>query len=183
MIDPFSIDALPTSPPDQIVAGLRIAWKLSLDYNDTLYSVEYRAPGPVVISGVYNSTNDVWVFTVPGSTSVAWEAGDVRWSAVVVRTSDSEAIEIATGMWTVFTSTSDRRTHAEVMVAKIESVLAGRADADVASYTIKGRSLTKLSPDELMRWRDYYKAEIALTGGSETGSASPRRNTLRVRFT
>ena len=182
MIDPFSIDALPNSPPDQIVTGLRVAWKLSLDYDDTLYGVEYRTSTGVVISGSYDSTNDTWVFIVPGSVSTGWDAGDVRWSAVVVRTSDNESIEIATGMWTVFTSTSDRRTHAEIMVGKIESVLAGRADADVASYTIKGRSLTKLSPDELMRWRDYYKAEVALTGGSVTGSSAPRRNTLRVRF-
>lgn len=181
MIDPFSIDSLPAEPPNQIVAGLRVAWKLDLDYDDSSFGVEYRT-ATVTITGSYDSTNDVWVFIIPGSVSTDWDAGDVRWSAVVVRTSDSEAIEIATGMWTVFTSTSDRRTHAEVMVGKIESVLAGRADADVASYTIKGRSLTKLSPDELMRWRDYYKAEIALTGGSETGSASPRRNTLRVRF-
>ena len=45
------------------------------------------------------------------------------------------------------------------MVEKIESLLEGRADADVASYSIAGRSLTKLSIDELMTWRDRYKTE------------------------
>ena len=40
----------------------------------------------------------------------------------------------------------------------IDSILSGRADGDVASYSINGRSLTKLSIDDLMTWRDRYQA-------------------------
>lgn len=46
------------------------------------------------------------------------------------------------------------------MVDKIESLLEGRADGDVSSYSIQGRSLTKLSIDELIKWRNYYKKEF-----------------------
>lgn len=181
MTDPFDTDTLPTSPPDVIVAGLRVAWKQETTYSDSLYALEYRVGG-VTISGDYDAADASWTFTIPGATSASWSAGDQRWSLVLVRLSDDEAIEIATGIWTVFATGSDRRTHAEIMLKKIESVLEGRADADVASYTIKGRSLTKLSPSELTTWRDYYKAEIAQTGGSTTGAAVPRKNTVRVRF-
>ena len=45
------------------------------------------------------------------------------------------------------------------MLDKIESLLEGKADNDVASYSIQGRSLAKLSPQELIDWRSYYKAE------------------------
>ena len=45
------------------------------------------------------------------------------------------------------------------MVEKIESLLEGRADADVSSYSIAGRSLSKLTIDELLQWRDRYRAE------------------------
>ena len=79
------------------------------------------------------------------------------------RNSDSERITLDSGTWEVVrnndASTADPRTHAKIMVEKIESLLEGRADADVSSYSIAGRSLTKLSIDELMTWRDRYKSE------------------------
>lgn len=31
--------------------------------------------------------------------------------------------------------------------------------ADVASYSINGRSLTKITIPELLSWRDWYRAE------------------------
>jgi hypothetical protein len=36
------------------------------------------------------------------------------------------------------------------------------------NYSIKNRSITKMSPKELVEWRDYYLVEIGRTGGSET---------------
>lgn len=176
MTDPFT--TIGEGDPVEIVAGLYLAWKRETTYSDTLYRLEYRS-GTVTITGTY--ADGFWTFVVPGSVSGDWDAGDMRWSLVLVRLADDEAIEIATGVWTVFDSSSDRRTHAEIMVKKIESLISGRADADVASYTIKGRSLTKLSPSELIVWRDYYKSEVAMSGGSTTTSGPPR-NTLRVRF-
>lgn len=46
------------------------------------------------------------------------------------------------------------------MLTKIETMLEGKADSDVANYSINGRSLTKLSVSELIEWRDYYRAEV-----------------------
>ena len=78
---------------------------------------------------------------------------------------------------------SDPRTHAEIMVDKIESILQGRADSDVANYSIKDRSLTKLSISELLQWRDYYRLEFRkektaqlIAKGETTGV------TVKVRF-
>ena len=45
------------------------------------------------------------------------------------------------------------------MLEKIESILEGRAAADVSSYSINGRSLTKIPIEELMNFRSRYKAE------------------------
>ena len=72
-------------------------------------------------------------------------------------------IILETGKITVkdnyFGSTGDTRSHAKIMLDKIESILEGRADADVSSYSIQGRSLSKIGIAELLQWRDYYKAE------------------------
>ena len=81
----------------------------------------------------------------------------------ITRNSDSQRLTLDTGTWEVIAnrdaSTTDPRSHARIMVEKIESVLEGRADGDVSSYSINGRSLTKLTIAELMEWRDRYKAE------------------------
>ena len=45
------------------------------------------------------------------------------------------------------------------MLDKIESILEGRADGDVAAYSINGRSLTKLDITDLLMWRDRYRAD------------------------
>ena len=47
------------------------------------------------------------------------------------------------------------------MVDKIESILQGKADADVSSYSINGRSLTKMSFQDLNDARDFYRKEYA----------------------
>ena len=101
---------------------------------------------------------------------------------IVTRISDSESTIVQTGVVVLFATTDDRRTHAEVMVKKIESLLSGRADSDVESYSIKNRSITKMSVNELRDWREYYLAEISRTGGSTTGADRPSKNTLRVRW-
>ena len=69
------------------------------------------------------------------------------------------------------------------MVDKIESILEGKADSDVSSYSIGNRSLSKMSPEELTTWRDHYRAEYnrelrveRIDRGEGTG------NTVKVRF-
>jgi hypothetical protein len=78
---------------------------------------------------------------------------------------------------------ADPRIHAEIMIDKIQSILEGKADADVSSYSIAGRSITKMTFDELMAARDRYRAELTkhenrelLKRGKSNGS------TIKVRF-
>ena len=102
-------------------------------------------------------------FTLDDSATANYTAGDYVWVLKVIQTSDSEKLVIDSGKLTVkdnyFATTGDTRSHAKVMLDKIESILENRADADVSSYSIAGRSLNKLTVEELLRWRDYYRAE------------------------
>jgi hypothetical protein len=45
------------------------------------------------------------------------------------------------------------------MVDKIQSVLEGKAGSDVSEYSIAGRSLTKMTYQELLDARKSYRAE------------------------
>jgi hypothetical protein len=78
---------------------------------------------------------------------------------------------------------ADPRIHAEIMVAKIETILEGKADADVSSYSIAGRSLTKMSFNELVEARDYYRREIIKHNNDELIKKGKKNgSTIKVRF-
>ena len=69
------------------------------------------------------------------------------------------------------------------MLDKIETILEGKADSDVSNYSIAGRSLTKMTFDELMVARDRYRQEVLAYRRKlsiESGKASG--TTVKVRF-
>tara|TARA_B100000214_G_scaffold98398_1_gene68516 strand:- start:4180 stop:4767 length:588 start_codon:yes stop_codon:yes gene_type:complete len=54
----------------------------------------------------------------------------------------------------------DLRSHSEKVLEQIKALLEGRFVSDDASYSIAGRSLTKLSPQELIEAKDYYQKRV-----------------------
>lgn len=187
----------PEGEPSELVVGDFIQWKrsdLSEDY-PTLsgYTAEYVAR---ITSGSFDeikipqsasSTNDYYLFTVGSSASSAFLPGIYRWQLEVVQTSSGNRIVVDSGSFSAIAdmdnSQSDPRIHAEIMVDKIETILQGKADSDVASYSVAGRSLTKLSFQELLDAREYYKREVnnhknkELLKRGKSGGA-----TIKVRF-
>lgn len=187
LTNPFSVEASPLTEPESLLVGSFYQWRKRLDYDDTLYSLKYRLfpadfSTPREIIGTYDSSNEWWVFTLASGDTTGWVNGDYRWDLMLQRLSDSETAVISTGSLVVHITSDDRRSHAEVMLKKIESLLEGRADSDIESYSIKSRSLTKMSVKELREWREYYSAEIERTGGSATFGKRPYQNTVRVGF-
>jgi len=163
----------PTTEPLEIVVGDRIQWRrtdLGTDYDNSLYTATYVARitggGASEITLTGTAYNDDYLFTVSSVDSAAFTPGYYHWQLEIVRDSDSERIVIDRGDFTAIVdldvNQSDPRSHAEIMLDKIETVLQGRADADVLSYSINGRSLSKMAPTELVQWRDYYKRELLM---------------------
>lgn len=181
MTDFFDPTAAPLGDPVTIIKGRYIAWRRLIDVDSALCSLKYvfhpRAGGTVqTVTGAQSGA--YWTFALTGAVSTAWVEGDHSFDVVVVRLLDSEEAVVASGTTKVFASTSDRRSHAEVMVAKIESILQNRADSDVESYSINSRSITKMSAQELTKWRDYYRSEI----GDDPASGGRKRNKVKVGF-
>ena len=70
-----------------------------------------------------------------------------------------------------------------IPIDKIESILEGKADSDVSSYSIGNRSLSKMTPEELTTWRDYYKAEYNKEVAKERiDRKEGTGNIIKVRF-
>ncbi len=69
------------------------------------------------------------------------------------------------------------------MLDKIEGLLIGRADKDVSSYSIQGRSFAKMSIVDLLQWRDYYSKEVTKERRDNAiALGRPTKTTVKVRF-
>lgn len=194
MANLFDADNAPIEEPEQFVIGDFIQWKrtdLSTDYPNSTHTMAYvariRAGGnnEITISGS-NSGND-YIFSANSSTTANYVEGHYHWQLEVTETSSGNRIVVTTGEWEVIpdldVNNADPRNHSEIMLDKIETVLQGRADADVLSYSINGRSLSKMSPDELVQWRNYYKKELAMHKRKELiKRGKPTGATISVRF-
>jgi hypothetical protein len=156
--------------PKIIYKGETAIWKrtdISQDYPTADYTITWSArlesSGSTTFSASVSESGDDYIFTINHPTTTSLTLGDYVWALKITQDSDSKTIIYQTGKIKVadnyFANTGDTRSHAKIMLDKIESLLEGKADNDVASYSIQGRSLAKLSPQELIDWRMFYKAE------------------------
>lgn len=171
MANLFDADNAPKEVPRSIVIGDFVQFKLteySTDYANTAHTMTFMARSGtganVEFSIVATNSGDDYLFTADSATTAAYTAGLFHYQVEVLETSSSNRIIVDQGELDVTVDLDvnavDPRTHAEKMLQKIESVLENRADADVSSYSIAGRSLTKMSPEELLTWRDNYRREV-----------------------
>ena len=194
MANLFDADNAPTEEPEEFVIGDFVQWKrtdLSTDYPNTTHTMAYvariRAGGASEITINGTNSNKDYLFTITRAVSTDFDEGHYHWQLEVVETASGNRIVVETGEWEIRpdldVNNSDPRSHTEIMLDKIETVLQGRADADVLSYSINGRSLSKMSPDELVQWRNYYRKELAMHKRKELiKKGKPTGATISVRF-
>ncbi len=194
MANLFDSDNSPKTEPDEIVSGDLTQWRRTdlSDYDNTLYTLKYSArlattaATEIEITATADGTSG-YLASVASATTAAYTVGVYYWQAYITRDSDSERLLIDSGQWEVVANrdanTGDPRSHAKIMLDKIESLLEGRADADVENYAIGSRSITKMSVEELQKWRSHYRSEyqseldeIARDRGKATG------NIIQTRF-
>jgi len=189
----FDAANAPTTEPHEFVIGDFIQWKredIVGDYPVATHSATWVAriatggSTEIIVNATEAST--YYLFTISSATSATFAKGHYHWQLEITETSSGNRIVIDRGTLDIHYDLDDNvdpRSHAQIMVDKIESILEGKADADVASYSINGRSLTKMSFDDLIRARDFYRKEYAkelqvelAKNGEKTGA------TVLVRF-
>jgi hypothetical protein len=205
MANLFDAANAPEGEPQEIVVGDFVQWKRSdlvTDYPTDTYTVRYIArisgggDNEILITGTGQTSHYLFTvlnddtgsgnnLTVTGSSNFA--PGHYFYQLEVERNSDNERIIVDRGHFIVVpdldVNQADPRSHAEIMLAKIESLLSGKADSDVASYSIAGRSLDKMKFEELVDARNFYKREV-LQEMNEIDLKHGRKNssTIQVRF-
>ena len=185
----------PEGEPLQIVVGDFLQWKktqIANDYPTATHSAEYVARitggGSSEIKLAATERDTYYLFQVDSATSAAFDAGFYHWQLEVTETASGNRIVVERGEFEAIVDLdingTDPRPHAEIMLDKIESLLEGRADGDVSTYSIAGRSITKMSPEELLQWRDYYRREVAVYRRKNAIDRGKKGNaTILMRFT
>lgn len=196
MANLFEAANAPEGEPLEIVVGDFVQWKrsdIAADYLPSTHSAEYVAritgggASEIKVPATEPDGEDHYLFSVTSADAAAFTPGVYDWQLEITETASGNRIVLDKGAFEVLpdmdADAADRRVHAEVMLDKIESILEGKADSDVSSYSIAGRSLTKMTFDELMAARDRYRAEVAdfqnrqrIKRGKSGGS------TIKVRF-
>ena len=193
MANLFDSANAPTGVPTDIVVGDFVQFKItqfSEDYSNSAYTMRFVARistgGATEVKVDATASGDDYLFAVPSATSANYSVGTYHYQLEIERNSDNERIVVDRGeidIVTDFDNQVDPRHHAEIMLGKIEGILEGKADSDVSSYSIAGRSLTKLSPDELVQWRDYYRREVSAIKRKEAIKHGRKpKSTILLRF-
>jgi len=147
---------------------------------------------PIAITA--SADGDDYTFTVLPAVTRLWVAGAYKWQAYVYKASGTpslitEKYTFYDGTITILPdltqalSTTDNRSHVKKVLDAIEAVLEGKASQDVLSYSIAGRSISKMNPEELIKWRSFYQSEYQReleTEAVRRGEDNPKR--VGVRF-
>ena len=180
--------------PTQIVTGDFVQWKASGlvdDYPTDAYTSSFIARptsgGSNEISVTATGQTTHYLYTISSTDSASFAKGEYSWQLKITRNSDSSQVVVNQGnlevLANISTSTSDTRSHSEIMVSKIESLLSGKADSDVSSYSIAGRSLTKLSFQELQDARTFYRGEVTREqNNKDLKNGRKGASTIQVKF-
>ncbi len=163
MSNKFDSANYPSQVPAVLQKGDFWAWKkpnLSTDYPLAAYSLKYKfylIDGSTASNFTIDATESNNEYIISTSSTTSQTAGDYRWDAIIKRTSDNVEVIIEDGYSTILDNAV--RSHAKIVFDSICAVIENRASIDQSSMSIAGRSLSRMSIDELLTFKDRYKAE------------------------
>jgi hypothetical protein len=179
--------------PNELQLGDFWAWKrtdLSTDYPTASYALSYEfnlVDGSTVSNFSLTATESNNEYIIEVSNTTSYTAGEYNWIAYITRSSDSARIKLSEGFTEIqenyATTTSSVRSHAKKVLDAIEAVIENRATMDQSSMSIAGRSLSRLTIDELLQFRDRYKAEyLKEVKKARIKNKKDSGNTIKIRF-
>ena len=165
---------VPTTVPERLVAG--DTWTFKQSFGD--YPADPDGDGAAgtwtLTTEVVGSSTDLGTFTatasgadhlttVAAATTAGWAAGDYSFQQFVTENDTGERHLVGQGWLEVVANlatatTFDGRSHVKKTLDALQATILGKASKDQESYTIGNRSLSRMSPEELIAWESHYKA-------------------------
>lgn len=196
MANLFDASNYPSQEPETLVIGDRWVWQrpdLVTDYPTDQYALTYEfhcdsgGGGNHKFTVTASETSTAYVVEVSSVTTAGYNAHLYKWYAFITRTSDSQRVAVDNGITTLVVnyadSNADVRTHAKKVLDFIQAVIENRATVDQSSFTIAGRSLSRMTIEELFMVRDRYRAEYnEEVKKARIRNKKPSGNLIGVRF-
>jgi F0F1-type ATP synthase epsilon subunit len=169
MANKFDSTNYPTTEPSELQLGDFWAWKktdLSDDYPTADYSLSYEfniIDGATAVNFTLSASESNNEYVIETTDTSSYTKGEYNWVSYITRASDSARIKISEGFTEIqdnyATTAASVRSHAKKVLDAIEAVIENRATMDQSSMSIAGRSLSRLTIDELLTFKNRYKAE------------------------
>lgn len=126
------------------------------------WAITYNLRGPSQIDIIGSIDQGQYEIEALSATTANWTPGDY-WAFITVNLAGQKKT-IEAGQTKILPALSslnnfDGRTHNQKVRDALKSLIEGKAEQDVDSYSIAGRSLTKLNPKDLLQWYRYYVNE------------------------
>lgn len=175
--------------PETIYAGDSLSWTESAgEYPAPVWTMHYVLRGTSVLDIDSVADGIDHKFTVSATVTANLQPGFYTWQAFVSN-GTGERYTIATGTVTVRanlaaqTAGFDGRSHVQKVLDAIEATMEGRATKSQESMQINNRQIQYLKPEELIKWRSFYKSEVARekTAGKVAQGEDPG-NRILTRF-
>ena len=191
----FDSENYPGRVPQTLTVGDIWNWKredIVSDYPPASYTLTYSfrllssAATEIALSGsVITESATAYTISVPDSTTVGYTKGDYTWQEYI--SNGTDRIVLNTGFVTLEPNldadTSDPRSFWAKVLDAIEATIENRASIDQSSMSIAGRSLSRMTIDELLTLRDRARFET----GKEINKARIAKglgnsSTIKARF-
>lgn len=173
--------------PDTIKKGDSLNLDIeSAEYNDTDgFSVVVYITGPSGSPVPYNfsttlktGTSNIYELRVLPTVTNGFQKGLFTYAFVATDGTDQHTFEEGTFQVEEradFLTTTDFRSHNQIVLDNIKSVIEGRATQDQKSYTINGRTLERMAISDLLELKKYYEDLVKQEQGRS-------RNKLKTRM-
>ncbi len=193
MANKFDSTYYPSQVPTELQLGDYWAWKredLSNDYPVASYSLSYEfnlVDGSTASNFTLTATESGDDYIIETSNTTSYTKGNYNWISYITRSSDSARVKLEEGFVEIqdnyATTSSSIRSHAKIVLDAIEAVIENRANIDQSSMSIAGRSLSRMSIDDLLTFRARYKAEyLKEVKQARIKNKRGSGNTIKVNF-
>lgn len=158
--------------PAILTAGDSWSWVESLsEYPAPTWTLKFLFRGPQAFSVEASASGADHAVSVAASTTANYKHGRYEWSARVTDGSTTTTIE--TGLLELEPDLSnvavDHRSFNQRASDALEAVIENRATTDQLSFSIAGRSLSRMSWDELLSAYDRFRMKASQESGDTPG--------------
>lgn len=177
--------------PAQLRAGDTWQWRredLATNYQATAWTLSYVFKNAAKAFQVLATADGVFfAVDVPATVTTDYPAGFYRWASQVAKDDERYTVGIGTtevlaNVFDTPDTAQDLRSHAGRVLDAIEAVIESRATKDQERYSIAGRELWRTPIADLLRLRDYYRAEVLREVEADLPPAQRRGRNSYVRF-